>query len=80
MERAERKMVRGRLEGMSVKRLREFAASHGVDLYDASTHLCIVNTLMNNYDKWGGANEQAEGQGHGVRDGVRAVPARATRR
>jgi hypothetical protein len=52
IERAERKMVRGRLEGMSVKRLREFAAERDVDLHGASTHLCIVNTLMNNYDKW----------------------------
>lgn len=52
IERAERKMVRGRLEGMSVKRLREFAAERDVDLHGASTHLCMVNTLMNNYDKW----------------------------
>ena len=52
MERAERKMVCGRLEAMSVKRLREFAAEHGVDLRGASTHLCIVNMLMHQYDKW----------------------------
>lgn len=52
MERAERKMVRGRLEAMSVKRLRELARAHDVDLHGASTKLCVVNTLMNNYDKW----------------------------
>ena len=52
IERAERKMVRGRLEAMSVKRLREFAAEHGVDLHGASTHLCIVNTLMHQYESW----------------------------
>ena len=52
IERAERKMVRGRLEAMSVKRLREFAAEHDVDLRGATTHLRIVNTLMHQYDKW----------------------------
>ena len=52
MERAERKMIRTRLEAMSDKRLREFAAERDVDLHGASTHLCVVNTLMNNYDKW----------------------------
>ena len=52
MERAERKMVRGRLEAMSVKRLREFAETHDVDLHGATTHLCIVNMLMHQYDKW----------------------------
>ena len=52
IERAERKMVRGRLESMSVKRLREFAAEHGVDLRGATTHLCIVNTLMHQYESW----------------------------
>jgi len=52
IERAERKMVRGRLESMSVKRLREFAKEHGVDLHGASTHLCIVNTLMHQYESW----------------------------
>jgi hypothetical protein len=57
IERAERKMVRGRLEGMSVKRLREFARAHDIDLHGASTHLCIVNTLMYQYDKWGGGRE-----------------------
>ena len=45
-------MVRQRLESMSVKRLREFAAEHGVDLHGATTHLCIVNMLMHQYDKW----------------------------
>lgn len=57
MERAERKMVRTRLEAMTVKRLREFARAHDVDLHGASTKLCIVNTLMYQYDKWGGASE-----------------------
>lgn len=57
IERAERKMVRTRLEAMTVKRLREFAKSHDVDLHGASTKLCVVNTLMNSYDKWGGASE-----------------------
>ena len=52
IERAERKMVRGRLESMSVKRLREFAKEHGVDLRGATTHLCIVNTLMHQYESW----------------------------
>lgn len=52
IERAERKMMRGRLESMSVKRLREFAAEHGVDLHGASTHLCIVNMLMHQYESW----------------------------
>lgn len=52
MERAERKMMRGRLEAMSVKRLRELARAHDIDLHGASTKLCVVNTLMNNYDKW----------------------------
>ena len=52
IERAERKMVRGRLESMSVKRLREFAAEHDVDLHGATTHLCIVNTLMHQYESW----------------------------
>ena len=45
-------MVRGRLESMSVKRLREFAAEHDVDLRGATTHLCIVNMLMHQYESW----------------------------
>ena len=54
MERAERKMIRTRLEAMSDKRLRKFAAERDIDLHGASTHLCIVNTIMNQYDKWKG--------------------------
>jgi hypothetical protein len=52
IERAERKMVRTRLEAMTVKRLREFAKAHDVDLHGASTKLCVVNTLMNSYGRW----------------------------
>lgn len=52
VERAERQMVRGRLEAMDVRRLRSLATAHGVDLHGATTHLTIVNTLMNSYDEW----------------------------
>lgn len=54
VERIERKMIRNRLEAMSTKRLREVAKERDIDLHGASTHLCIVNTIMNNYDKWKG--------------------------
>lgn len=52
IERAERRMMRAHLEAMSVQRLRELARKHEIDIHSASTKLCIVNTLMNNYDKW----------------------------
>ena len=52
IELAERRMVRRRLEGMSVRRLRELAEMRGVDLHGAISHLCIVNILMSQYDKW----------------------------
>lgn len=52
IELAERRMVRRRLEAMSIRRLRELADLRGVDLHGATTHLCIVNTLMSQYDKW----------------------------
>lgn len=58
MERAERKMIRTRLEAMSDKRLREFAKKRDIDLHGASTHLCIVNTLMYQYDKWKGETHE----------------------
>ena len=51
IERAERKMMRTRLEAMSVQRLRLMAKSRGVDLHGATTHLCIINTMMHQYDK-----------------------------
>lgn len=52
IELAERRMVRRRLESMSIRRLCAIAAEHNVDLHGATTHLCIVNTLMSQYDKW----------------------------
>lgn len=52
IELAERKLVRQRLEGMTVAGLRGLASSRGVDLHGARTKLCIVNTLMNNYERW----------------------------
>lgn len=52
MERAERKMIRKHLEVLPDKCLRKFALKRGIDLHGASTHLCVVNTIMNQYDKW----------------------------
>lgn len=52
IELAERKLVRQRLEGMTVAGLRGLASSRGVDLHGARTKLCVINTLMNNYENW----------------------------
>ena len=52
IELAERKLVRQRLEGMTVAGLRGLASSRGVDLHGARTKLCVINTLMNNYERW----------------------------
>ena len=52
IDRAERKLIRQRLDGLTTRELRELAKAKSIDLRGANTHLCIVNTMMNSYEMW----------------------------